>query len=65
MIEATAIGDSDVSYMPTGQEEETTEGDHEAVEQLRSLLGKARKGTQERAGRDRGGREARAAGGEV
>ena len=51
MIEATAIGDSAASYMPTGQEEETTKGDHEAVEQLRSLLGEPGKG-QERAGRE-------------
>ena len=43
-IEVTAIGDSAASYMPTGQEEETTEGDHAAVEQLRSLLGRERRG---------------------
>lgn len=54
MIETTAIGDSAASYVPTGQEEETTEGDHEAVEQLRSLLGERGK-RQERTGRDRAG----------
>ena len=64
MIETTAIGDRAASYMPTGQEEETTEGDHEAVEQLRSLLGEPGK-RQERAGRDRAGSETQAAGGEV
>ena len=64
MIETTAIGDSAASYMPTGQEEETTEGDQEAVKQLRSLLGEPGK-RQERAGRDRGGSEIQAAGGEV
>lgn len=57
MIETTAIGDSAASYMPTGQEEETTEGDHEAVERLRCLL-KERGRERERAGKDRAGRDA-------
>ena len=64
MIETTAIGDSAASYMPTGQEEETTEGDHETVERLRSLLEERGK-RQKRTGRDRGGSETRAARGEV
>lgn len=64
MIETTAIGDCAASYMPTGQEEETTEGDHEAVEQLRSLLGEPGK-RQEWAAKDRAGSENQAARGEV
>lgn len=64
IIETTAIGDSVASHMPTGQEEETTEGDQEAVERLRALLGEWGKG-QERAGKDRDGSETQVAGGEV
>ena len=53
MLETTAIGDSAASYMHTGQEEETTEGDQEAVDLLRSLVGEP--GTRQAwAGRDRG-----------